>query len=798
MPSKTRRPHRSSRGVGVLISMAAAVLFVANYTLAFLLPSSSSTTQSAYQTDLSRSGTMLRSGVPVGASPSRMDVDYRPIGVLVLGVTLASLLAASVHRRKSGKTPKRSGLARRAVAGASAIGRFDPGPIMAVADLPYCKGVDHPIRRKTRTVMVGNVPVGSEHRLALQTMSNSSTDDVDATVKQIERCADAGIDIVRVTVQGIKEAHATKLIKERLLKDGYTTPIVADIHFKPKVAMLAAEACDKIRINPGNFIDGMKTFDKITEVTPEIAAEWQEEMFKTLKPLVESLKRQGKCMRIGVNHGSLSERILTQYGDTPEGMVASALEVGLMCRALDFHNIIFSMKSSNTRVMVAAYRLLAAEMEKRGWDYPLHLGVTEAGGGSDGRIKSAIGIGALLQDGLGDTVRVSLTEDPWHEVGPCSALRDVYEESLKARPKHTSSNRSSAGAAVADVDPYHFAKREIDTSAIDAPLHKDGSLILRYSPEEAKKNLKEYMTKGLGLKLRKDGRYQKDIGSVDVLLVENETDADMDVLKAVQETGVVILGTKNILPGSTLLVSEPSMLDSVNPARAGGCACIVRSSEDVDKVLGHPKKGAVRFLIFKPDSAACRVHAGRQVAKAVRKSRLPLLMWFTYPEGDSKAKAGSDAAVILGASEFGSLFVDGLGDGIFWDDRGLTTEETRDVGLNLMQGSRMRLSKTEFISCPSCGRTLFDLQDTTERIRKKTGHLSGLRIAVMGCVVNGPGEMADADFGYVGSLPGKVDLYVGKQCVRRAVDYDKAEDVLVDLIKSEGLWVDPPEPTTSN
>ncbi|KAF4744729.1 hypothetical protein FOZ62_025393, partial [Perkinsus olseni] len=588
------------------------------------------------------------------------------------------------------------------------------------------------------------------------------TDDVDATVEQIERCADAGIDIVRVTVQGIKEARATKLIKERLLRDGYTTPIVADIHFKPKVAMLAAEGCDKIRINPGNFIDGMKTFGKVTEVTPEIAAQWQEEMFNKLTPLVESLKRQGKCMRIGVNHGSLSERILTQYGDTPEGMVASAIEVGLMCRALDFHDIIFSMKSSNTRVMVAAYRLLAAEMARRGWDYPLHLGVTEAGGGSDGRIKSGIGIGALLQDGLGDTVRVSLTEDPWHEVGPCSALRDVYEKSLEASPERTGvKGPAAAGAAAAQIDPYHFAKREIDTSAIDAPLHKDGSLILRYDPKAAAENMKEYMTKGLGLKARQDGRYQKDVGSVDVLLVdEDAADTAMDAIRAIQDSGVVILGTEEILPGSTLLVAEPSKLESVNLGRAGGCACIVRSAEDVEKILAHPNKAAVRFFIFKPESS-CRVHAGRQVAKAVRKCRIPLLLWFTYPEGASQAEAGSDSAVILGASEFGGLFVDGLGDGVFWDDRGLTTEEARDLSLNLMQGSRMRLSKTEFISCPSCGRTLFDLQDTTERIRKKTGHLSGLRIAVMGCVVNGPGEMADADFGYVGSLPGKVDLYVG-------------------------------------
>ncbi|KAF4663459.1 hypothetical protein FOL47_005726 [Perkinsus chesapeaki] len=781
--------HNTLGGLTILLAAAIAVMVMVNYTIAFLLPSTNN--QGAI-----KSSTLLRSSVTARASHSSSSptslTDYQPLGILAVGIALASLLAAGVHRRKSkDRMPRRAaGIAR------SAVGRFDPGPIMAVEDLPYCDGIDHPVRRKTRTVMVGNVPVGSEHRLALQTMTNSSTDDVDATVEQIEKCADAGIDIVRVTVQGIKEARATKLIKDKLLKDGYTTPIVADIHFKPKVAMLAAEGCDKIRINPGNFIDGMKTFGKVTEVTPEIAAQWQEEMFEKLEPLVNSLKRQGKCMRIGVNHGSLSERILTQYGDTPEGMVASALEVGNMCRALDFHDIIFSMKSSNTRVMVAAYRLLAAEMKKRGWDYPLHLGVTEAGGGSDGRIKSGIGIGALLQDGLGDTVRVSLTEDPWYEAGPCSALRDVYESSLEARPAKivgkSGMGLSPAGAAAAIVNPYHFERREIDTSAIDAPLHKDGTLLLRYDPKAAKKNMKEYMTTGLGLKLRKDGRYQKDVASVDVVLVDKASERDIPVLEAIQASGAVILSDKEIMPGNTLLVMDPSGLDSVNPARAGGCACVVRSAEDVEKILKHSNKASVRFLIFKPESS-CRVHAGRQVAKAVRKSRLPLLLWFTYPEGSSHAEPGSDAAVILGASEFGGLFVDGLGDGVFWDDHGLSTEESRELSLNLMQGSRMRLSKTEFISCPSCGRTLFDIQDTTERIRKKTGHLSGLRIAVMGCVVNGPGEMADADFGYVGSLPGKVDLYVGKECVRRAVDFDIAEDVLVDLIKSEGMWVDPPE-----
>lgn len=460
------------------------------------------------------------------------------------------------------------------------------------------------MRWKTRVVKVGGVNIGGENPVRIQSMTTSNTRDVKATVDQILKLQDVGCEIVRMTVQGKKEAEACGEIKNELIRLGCDMPLVADIHFYPPAAMVVADFVDKIRINPGNFVDTRAIFKKIV-YTDEIYAKEVLKIEEEFLPLIEKCKNRGVAIRIGTNHGSLSDRIMNRYGDTPFGMVESAFEFARVCRKYDYHNFLFSMKASNPLVMIHAYRLLVAEMVKIGWNYPLHLGVTEAGNGEDGRIKSAVGIGSLLLDGLGDTIRVSLTEDPWAEIDPCKRIIKFAKERSKLRLP------------------------QVDT--LIPRLLKEGSIILK---------------------------------------------AKYDV-----------------------------------------------SAEDL---------------------------------------------------------------VIHASMELGAKLIDGLGNGVSIDSQYKSEEFER----NLLQACRLISFKTDFIACPGCGRTLFDLQSVTNRIKEKTGHLPDVKIAIMGCIVNGPGEMADADFGYVGSRPGKIDLYVGKTCVEKNIDFIDAETKLINLIKSHGKWVD--------
>mmetsp|Transcript_63398 Transcript_63398/g.198456 ORF Transcript_63398/g.198456 Transcript_63398/m.198456 type:complete len:635 (-) Transcript_63398:25-1929(-) len=618
-------------------------------------------------------------------------------------------------------------------------------------------------------------------------MTTTLTHEVEATVAQIKKCADAGVDIVRVTVQGMREAKACEHIKRRLLEDGYKTPIVADIHFTPKVALECADFVDKVRVNPGNFADGRKSFDTITDLQEEDIKEAQDAIEEAFAPLVLKLKEQNKALRIGVNHGSLAERILFQYGDSPEGMVASAVEFGEICRKYDFHNFVFSMKSSNPQVMVNAYRQLAREMYKRGWDYPLHLGVTEAGGGADGRIKSAVGIGALLLDGLGDTIRVSLTEDPEYEAKPCIALRQVAENAVGKGVEsfeETSARRDG-----------HFARRKCDFP-LDVPLNVDGSVLAVASAEELAGLDKAQLCQRFGLRLRADGDVQKDWKSIDAVVVQGEvTPALAENLQMMLDVpmGVLCKPAEGLPDGVTLLrdgaaVSEPLA------ERIGGYALLFtgeESQEAVEKAVANAKP---RLILLKPSSQDGVTFLGRRFLSTLNSieaaKAVPVIFWFSYATGNGQDE---DDIVVKSSSDFGGLFVDGLGEGILWEAEGMTPDALRESSFNLLQAARMRISKTEFISCPSCGRTLFNLQDTTAKIQARTGHLPGVRIAVMGCIVNGPGEMADADFGYVGSGVGKVDLYVNYDCVKRGIPSEVAVDKLVDLIKSHGRWQDPPE-----
>lgn len=648
----------------------------------------------------------------------------------------------------------------------------------------YCEAAEKCERRKTRTVYVGEVPVGSEHPIATQTMTTTLTSDVDGPVEQIKKCADMGIDIVRITVQGMKEAKACEGIKKKLLEDGYKTPIVADIHFTPKVALVCADFVDKVRVNPGNFTEGRKSFDTIDELSEEDIKEAQDAIEEALTPLVLKLKEQNKAMRIGVNHGSLSERILFQYGDSPEGMVASAIEFGEVCRKHDFHNFIFSMKSSNPQVMVNAYRQLAREMYKLGWDYPLHLGVTEAGGGADGRIKSAVGIGALLLDGLGDTIRVSLTEDPEYEAKPCVALRGVAEQALGkgVEPFEEKTDRRKGV----------FYRREC-TWPIDVPLNQDGSVFARMSVKELASLDTAQMCDRLGLRLRADGDVQKDWKSVDVVVLDGMVTPNVGVkLKTLMDvpTGVICKAGPNVPDGATILVTcEDAAEGEKMSERLGGYAMVFNGEESEETMLAALNNASPRLVMLKPKSDGRTFLARRFFAKLRQcESSVPAMLWYEYPKEEGKDQ---DDVVVNASADFGSLFVDGMGEGLLWDAEELAPDMLRESSFNLLQASRMRISKTEFISCPSCGRTLFNLQDTTAKIQERTGHLPGVRIAVMGCIVNGPGEMADADFGYVGSGVGKIDLYVKYDCVKRGIPSENAVEALVDLIKENGRWTEP-------
>lgn len=524
-----------------------------------------------------------------------------------------------------------------------------------------------PMRRKTREIKVGKVGVGGDNPVRIQSMTTSPTVDVEATIAQILRLEEAGCEIVRVTVQGRKEAVACEKIKNSLLQRGSTIPLVADIHFYPPAAMMVANFVDKVRVNPGNYLDKRATFKQVDFDE----AAYIDEGFS---PLVLKCKNLNRAMRIGTNHGSLSDRIMCKYGDSPLGMVESAVEYAEVCRKYDYHNFCFSMKSSNPLIMIQAYRMLVARMDELGWDYPLHLGVTEAGDGEDGRIKSAVGIGTLLLEGIGDTIRVSLTEDPWHEIQPCKELRDFAASREKKAPK--------SGEAI--------PMRE----KVNEPfLHPDGSVVLRVEKEDLERP-DFYLALGCKVFL---GRPQKGEICVDAIYVD-EIDAE-----------------------------KKSLLE------AAGIGIFTKP---------HPK-----ILHFKEDFSIIK------------------------------------ASCVLGAR-----LADGEGEGVCIEAP-VSLEKKKDFSFKLLQACRMRATKTEFISCPSCGRTLFDLQEVTQKIRERTDHLPGVKIAIMGCIVNGPGEMADAHFGYVGSGKGKIDLYVGKERVQRGIPEAEAVDRLIALIQEHGMWV---------
>mmetsp|Transcript_26439 Transcript_26439/g.36368 ORF Transcript_26439/g.36368 Transcript_26439/m.36368 type:complete len:629 (-) Transcript_26439:305-2191(-) len=613
------------------------------------------------------------------------------------------------------------------------------------------------------------------------------------------RCADEGFDLVRITVQGMREAQACAEIREGLFKKGYDIPLCADMHFQPKVAMRVAEAFEKIRINPGNFADGRKTFKEIIYETDEDYTSEREYLVEAFVPLVEKCKELNRAMRIGVNHGSLSARVLSFYGDTPRGMVESAIEFADIARQNDYHNFVFSMKASNPLVMVQGYRLLAAEQYRLGWDYPLHLGVTEAGEGEDGRMKSAIGIGTLLADGLGDTIRVSLTEDPEYEFEPCNSLAGIGKKVLQ--PEETA--KQKAVASYSDTRDFTaFGRRESDLpeqkpeDAVDyrGLLHRDGSVLSVVTKEMLESP--DYLYQALGCKTAV-GMPFKDIATADsILMREVPTDAPARLaLKRLQDSSVGIVVPvealeKVPLPNAVALVQLKNAAQPL-PECAKRAALIIEGGETPEEIVSAVEALKPVFILFQPLESLSRLHAGRRIFSVLSEKgiRTPVIHhYFTQPSKDGSSST-NEVALTVGAS-VGPLMIDGLGDGLVLEngETNFNLDFLRTTSFGLLQGCRMRSTKTEFVSCPSCGRTLFDLQEVTAQISERTGHLPGVAIAIMGCIVNGPGEMADADFGYVGGAPGKVDLYVGKEMVLRGIPNEEACDGLIDLIKEHGMW----------
>jgi (E)-4-hydroxy-3-methylbut-2-enyl-diphosphate synthase len=592
-------------------------------------------------------------------------------------------------------------------------GNGGPAPLRYVADL-FSR-----TRRPSREVMVGGLGFGADHPIRLQSMITSDTMDTGGCVEQTLRLVEAGCEMVRITAPTVKDAANLRNIREELHRRGCRVPLVADIHFKPEAALEAAKWVEKIRINPGNFADSKK-FATRDYTEAEYAAEI-DRIRERFTPLVKLCQEGGVAMRIGTNHGSLSDRIMNRFGDSPLGMVESALEFARIARDLGYHRFVFSMKASNPKVMIAAYRLLVARLNAEGadWNYPIHLGVTEAGDGEDGRIKSAIGIGSLLSDGIGDTIRVSLTEDSHHEIPVARALIAPFL------------NRAAEAPPVAGVepawDPYDYARRsaeriELPGIAGDVPL--GGAELVRVAVPRRIDEAVAHKRDGLG-------DYQPELILEDLPLVE------IDPL-SVEETEAV-----NAVTGPRLVT--------------------VRDGTEIDPIA------AFRLLAARVDP------------------RHPILLKDTLsPTGE-----GEFLEHLLGsATVLGSLLCDGIGDVVL-----LRSEEAPGQSLrlahNILQAAGVRIFKTDYVACPSCGRTLFNLQETTARIKASTAHLKGVRIAIMGCIVNGPGEMADADFGYVGGAPGKVNLYVGKQAVKFNIPEAEAVDRLIDLIREHNKWVEP-------
>ncbi|MBS1519041.1 MAG: (E)-4-hydroxy-3-methylbut-2-enyl-diphosphate synthase [Bacteroidetes bacterium] len=641
-----------------------------------------------------------------------------------------------------------------------------------IQSIKYCNSLTSYSRYVTREVRIGDIPLGGNNPIRIQSMTTTDTMDTIATVEQSIRIIEAGGDYVRITAPSINEAKNLENIKNELRKRGYKTPLIADIHFTPNAAETAARIVEKVRVNPGNYAD-RKKFETIDYSDDSYEAEL-ERIRKKFTPLVLICKEYGTAMRIGTNHGSLSDRIMSRFGDTPLGMVESALEFVRICAENNYHEIVLSMKASNPKVMVEAYRLLISRMEMESMNYPIHLGVTEAGDGEDGRIKSSVGIGTLLEDGIGDTVRVSLTEEPEFEIPVAAALVRRY------------SNRSSEQKEIPAVidnplDPFDFKRREttevFKTGGNNVPvvfisateeIRNDHSALIElgyyYSESLDKWNIGDAAFDFLYLG-------KKDITYKLPGTLKKVFDYDYWVKSDVKEDSYPLMNAAEYMQSGL---------------RSGKVNFVEVSLGGLDGEL--VKRFSVDgncIPVIKTDNVNAMAELRRMFIEFLNNGiNLPVIIKRNY------GNAGMDELMIFSSTDIGGLLVDGLGDGIWIESENTEASKINSISFGILQATRTRISRTEYISCPSCGRTLFDLQETTAMIRKRTDHLKGLKIAIMGCIVNGPGEMADADYGYVGSGPGKITLYKGREVVKKSIDTEIAVEELISLIKENNDWTE--------
>ena len=655
----------------------------------------------------------------------------------------------------------------------------------------YCNSLTEYSRYKTREVFVGEVPLGGSNPIRIQSMTITDTMDTKATVEQTIRMVDAGCEYVRITAPSINEAKNLENIKNELRKRDYTVPLIADIHFTPNAAEIAARLVEKVRVNPGNYAD-KKKFESI-DYSDESYEKELERIREKFTPLVKICKEYGTAMRIGANHGSLSDRIMSRYGDTPLGMVESALEFVRICEELNYHEIVLSMKSSNPQVMVHAYRLLIQKMEDEEMNYPLHLGVTEAGGGEDGRIKSAVGIGTLLEDGIGDTIRVSLTEDPEFEVPVAISLANRY----KNRDDHDSIKPLDD----IPIDPFIYKRRtSVAVSGIGGSNLP--AVIAGYSLQKVTSH-KDLIDIGYIYDEITD-KWNMEDAAADIIYLGNKTltfDSPSG-LKIIYDSDfwLELNDKKESFP---LLTKEQYLSEKEFSSKLNFLLIDLNSlTEDLIEKLNSDDK---IVLVAETKNKHGMAEQRRLFFELIHKDiTSPVIVKREYEN------ISSDQFRIYSSTDFGALLIDGFGDGVWvgnnhFSDINTTnnkyvksfvsTKESAQKIINralfgILQAARVRISKTEYIACPSCGRTLFDLQETTEMIRKRTEHLKRLKIAVMGCIVNGPGEMADADYGYVGSGVDKITLYKEKEIVKRNIPASEAVDELIELIKSDGNWVE--------
>ena len=629
----------------------------------------------------------------------------------------------------------------------------------------YCPSLTKYQRWQTREVMVGNVGVGGKNPIRIQSMTTTDTLDTIGTIDQSIRMINAGCEIVRVTAPSIKEAENLQAIRDGLREKGYHTPLVADIHFTPNAAEVAARIVEKVRVNPGNYADRKKF--EIHDYNDETYAEKLDRIRERFIPLIQICKEYGTAMRIGTNHGSLSDRIMSRYGDTPIGMVESAMEFLRIAEDEKYHDIILSMKASNTQVMVQAYRLLVKTMVLEGMNYPLHLGVTEAGEGEDGRIKSSVGIGTLMEDGLGDTIRVSLTEEPEAEIPVAQLLVNRYE----ARNNHELIPEINS----IPYDPFFRNKRVTNTI-----MNLGGDEVPRIIGNMSKKDLITYhdlIPFGYIYSENRD-KWQISDQAVDFLFIgDNSIDFE-------------IPGTLGIIQNhfssedkerhfSFYSLDEKSLIDQNKIS-------FLNIYSDISSSL-MAEISQLKKTIFVLDTNNEHGYADQRrfFVECMNKTiQNPIIVKRSYRH------CSQDELLLYSATDLGGLQLDGFGDGI-WIDSSHDAGYVNETAFGILQASRSRISKTEYISCPSCGRTLFDLQETTAKIRARTDHLKGLKIGIMGCIVNGPGEMADADYGYVGTGVGKISLYKGQDVIEKNIPLESAVDALIQLIDFHGDWIDP-------